>query len=171
MNKFWAIPWNILSHCFVDFAIEKFKLCNRWDGSYLSTGRWTMMAFYRHSNDLIPERRDIVGTDLRRDEHDFQVIRRGRKFGRITKRGSSLWALPLVFLLFIYLVVSALKLHFHREFSNCSSLHYSFYLNNSILGLIWYLPYDTYHKSVPIVIYPLNLLKQKFWNFFCSWSV
>lgn len=79
------------------------------------------MAFYRHSNDLIPERRDIVGTDLRRDEHDFQVIRRGRKFGRITKRGSSLWALPLVFLLFIYLVVSALKLHFHSEFSKLES--------------------------------------------------
>lgn len=122
-----------------DFAIEKFKLCNRWDGSYLSTGSWTTMAFYRHSNDLIPERRDIVGTDLKRDEHDFQVIRRVRKFGRITKRGSSIWALPLVFLLLIYLVVSALKLHFHSEFSNYSSLHYSFYLNSSILGLIWYL--------------------------------
>ncbi|KAL5540376.1 hypothetical protein UlMin_045221 [Ulmus minor] len=58
------------------------------------------MAFYRHSSELLPERR---------------VFRRGRKFGRIifTRKKLSSWVFLFAAIFLVYLVIFGLKMLFH----------------------------------------------------------
>jgi len=78
------------------------------------------MAFYRHSSELLPERRGVIGMifgSLGGSEHGSRVVRRGRRFGRITKL--RFFVLSLLFL--IYLVVSALQMLFHGKIGSSDS--------------------------------------------------
>ncbi|XP_015895068.2 probable hexosyltransferase MUCI70 [Ziziphus jujuba] len=67
------------------------------------------MGLHRHSNELLPERRVISG------EHGSRVVRRGRRFGRVTRQKFSLWVFLLAALFLLYMVVFGLKLLFHGK--------------------------------------------------------
>jgi hypothetical protein len=82
------------------------------------------MAFYRHSSELLPERRGVIGMifgSLGGSEHGSRVVRRGRRFGRITKLRFSRWVFVLSLLFLIYLVVSALQMLFHGKIGSSDS--------------------------------------------------
>lgn len=81
------------------------------------------MAFSRHSSELLPERRGVIGLifkSLSPTQNGFRVVRRGRKFGRITKQRFSHWVFVLALLFLIYLVVSGLKMLFYGEIRSSS---------------------------------------------------
>ncbi|KAK6931220.1 Protein of unknown function DUF616 [Dillenia turbinata] len=73
------------------------------------------MALLRYNNELVPERRGILGAIFKTPtqyEHGTRGIRRVRRFSRVTKR-FSLWVLVLSMLLFTSLALMGIKLHFH----------------------------------------------------------
>ncbi|KAG2702337.1 hypothetical protein I3760_06G084200 [Carya illinoinensis] len=75
-----------------------------------------MMAFYRHSSDMLTERRGILGMifkSLDQSEHGFRVVRRGRRLCRITRQRLSRWVFVLALLFLIYFVVSGVQMLFH----------------------------------------------------------
>ncbi|XP_058096531.1 probable hexosyltransferase MUCI70 isoform X2 [Magnolia sinica] len=73
------------------------------------------MALYRHNSESLPERRDFYGAVIRscdRNENGLR-FRRGRKFGRVTKRRLSAWTFLLALMSLIYFSVFGMKLPFH----------------------------------------------------------
>ncbi|KAG6651031.1 hypothetical protein I3843_06G077900 [Carya illinoinensis] len=84
-----------------------------------------MMAFYRHSSDMLTERRGILGMifkSLDQSEHGFRVVRRGRRLCRITRQRLSRWVFVLALLFLIYFVVSGVQMLFHDNLEDSISL-------------------------------------------------
>lgn len=68
-----------------------------------------MMGLYRHSYELLPERRVATG------EHGARVVRRGRRFGRFTRQKFWCWVFLLATSFLLYMVVFGLKVLFHGK--------------------------------------------------------
>uniref|UniRef100_A0A5B7BRQ1 TOD1/MUCI70 glycosyltransferase-like domain-containing protein n=1 Tax=Davidia involucrata TaxID=16924 RepID=A0A5B7BRQ1_DAVIN len=76
------------------------------------------MALYRHSGELLSERRGIIGAvfkSIDRSKHGLPVVRRGTRFGRISLRRLLFWLFSLAVLFSIYLTVFSLKMHYHGK--------------------------------------------------------
>lgn len=76
------------------------------------------MALHRTNGELFTERRsidDAVFNSFEKSDHGSRVLRRGRKFGRITKHKLSRWIFLLTALLSILLTVYGLKMFFQGE--------------------------------------------------------
>ncbi|KAK9276920.1 hypothetical protein L1049_006458 [Liquidambar formosana] len=76
------------------------------------------MALYRHNSELLSERRGIFGAvfkSLGQSEHGFRVVRRGRRFGRITKQRFSFWVFSLAVCFLIYWALLSIKMLFHGK--------------------------------------------------------
>lgn len=67
------------------------------------------MGLFRHSNELLPERRVNTG------EHGARVVRRGRRFSRITRQKFWCWVFLLATLFLLYILVFGLKVLFHGK--------------------------------------------------------
>lgn len=90
-------------------------------------GGRSMMAFYRHSSDMLTERRGILGMifkSLDQSEHGFRVVRRGRRLCRITRQRLSRWVFVLALLFLIYFVVSGVQMLFHGEIQLSFTIFY-----------------------------------------------
>lgn len=74
-----------------------------------------MMALFRHSAELLPERKDNVVIEFKSLNRNEHRIRRGRKFGRITKQRFSVWLTVLAVLFLIYLIFFSIKMLFHGK--------------------------------------------------------
>ncbi|OVA13347.1 Protein of unknown function DUF616 [Macleaya cordata] len=79
------------------------------------------MALYRHGNELLPERREITGSIVRHYDYASR-IRRGKRFGRLSKRRLSFWMFLLALLFLIYLSVFDVKLQLHGKFGRNSAI-------------------------------------------------
>lgn len=87
-----------------------------------------MMAFYRHGRDMLSEKRGIIGVifkSLDQSEHGFRVVRRGRRFCRITRQRLLRWVFVLALLFLIFLVFSGIEMLFQGEIT---ALFYNSYL-------------------------------------------
>ncbi|KAF3431448.1 hypothetical protein FNV43_RR26179 [Rhamnella rubrinervis] len=74
------------------------------------------MGLFRHSNELLPERRVTTG------EHGARVVRRGRRFSRITRQKFWCWVLLVATLFLLYIVVFGLKVLFHGKLEGSVSV-------------------------------------------------
>ncbi|CAK9183751.1 unnamed protein product [Ilex paraguariensis] len=77
-----------------------------------------MMAFYKHGNEMLPERRGVFSSVFKypdQSEPSLRVIRRGRRFGRISGRRLLFWVFSLAVLFSIFLAVFGLKMLFHGK--------------------------------------------------------
>ncbi|KAJ8760939.1 hypothetical protein K2173_021977 [Erythroxylum novogranatense] len=74
------------------------------------------MSLYKHNGDLLlPERRGIIGVvvnSLGRTEHGSRLVRRGKKFGRISKPSLFIWILLFAALFLTSSALFGLKLLF-----------------------------------------------------------
>ncbi|KAI8527332.1 hypothetical protein RHMOL_Rhmol12G0067300 [Rhododendron molle] len=80
-------------------------------------GRYTVMALYRHNNELLPEKRGIIGAvfkSLTQRKHGLRVFRRGTRL-RVSIRRFLLWMFTIAVLFSIYLAVFGLKVPFHGK--------------------------------------------------------
>lgn len=79
------------------------------------------MALYNTSSELLlPERRGIFTPDSKfvdQNDHGLRVIRRGKRFGKISRRGFFFWMLSFAVLMSICLAIVGFKLIFPGEFS------------------------------------------------------
>ncbi|KOM31427.1 hypothetical protein LR48_Vigan01g098200 [Vigna angularis] len=76
------------------------------------------MALYRTSGELLTERRgiiDAVFNSFEKSDHGSRGLRRGRRFGRITKHKLSRWMFLLTALISILLTVYGLKMFFQAK--------------------------------------------------------
>ncbi|KAA8532986.1 hypothetical protein F0562_032897 [Nyssa sinensis] len=76
------------------------------------------MALYRHSGELLQEKRGIIGAvfkSIDRSKHGLRVVRRGTRFSRISIRRLFLWLFSLAVLFSIYLAVFGLKMPYHGK--------------------------------------------------------
>ncbi|KAH1053827.1 hypothetical protein GLYMA_08G300400v4 [Glycine max] len=76
------------------------------------------MALHRTNGELFTERRNIVDAvfnSFEKSDHGSRVLRRGRRFGRITKHKLSRWIFLLTALLSILLTVYGLKMFFQAK--------------------------------------------------------
>jgi len=76
------------------------------------------MALYRTNGELLTERRgiiDAVFNSFGKSDHGSRGLRRGRRFGRITKHKLSRWIFLLTALISILLTVYGLKMFFQGE--------------------------------------------------------
>ena len=76
------------------------------------------MALYRNNGELFTERRGIIDAvviSLGKSDHGSRVLRRGRRFGRITKHRLSRWIVLVTALFSVYLTVYGLKMFFQGE--------------------------------------------------------
>ncbi|XP_059655865.1 probable hexosyltransferase MUCI70 [Cornus florida] len=79
------------------------------------------MALYRHSSELLHDRRGIIGAvlnSLDRSKHGLQFVRRGTRFGRITLQRFLSWVFSLAVLFSIYLSIFGLKMPCHGGISS-----------------------------------------------------
>ncbi|GMP58270.1 hypothetical protein CsSME_00021991 [Camellia sinensis var. sinensis] len=77
------------------------------------------MAPYRHSSELLPDKRGIIGVvfkSLDRSKQGLRGVRRGTRFGRISVRRLLLWMFSVAVLFSIYLSLFGLKMQFHDFF-------------------------------------------------------
>lgn len=80
-------------------------------------GRYVVMALYRHNNELLLEKRGIIGAvfkSLTQRKHGLRVFRRGTRL-RASIRRFLLWMFTIAVLFSIYLAVFGLKVPFHGE--------------------------------------------------------
>ncbi|XP_027919566.1 uncharacterized protein LOC114178070 isoform X2 [Vigna unguiculata] len=76
------------------------------------------MALYRTSGELLTERRSIIDAvfnSFEKSDHGSRGLRRGRRFGRITKHKLSRWIFLLTALISILLTVYGLKMFFQAK--------------------------------------------------------
>ncbi|KAK7317995.1 hypothetical protein RJT34_02681 [Clitoria ternatea] len=76
------------------------------------------MTLFRNNGELFTERRGIIDAIfnfLGKNEHGSRVLRRGRRFGRITKLKLSRWIFLLTALLSIFLTVYGLRMFFQAK--------------------------------------------------------
>ena len=71
-----------------------------------------MMAFLRHTAELLPERNDNVAIEVKSLNRSEHRNRRGRKFGRITREK---WLILAAVLFLIYSAVLGIKILFLGE--------------------------------------------------------
>ena len=101
------------------------------------------MALHRTNGELFTERRNIVDAvfnSFEKSDHGSRVLRRGRKFGRITKHKLSRWIFLLTALLSILLTVYGLKMFFQGEDRDMYLFFWYFvwlYTNSSPLSLMY----------------------------------
>jgi hypothetical protein len=83
------------------------------------------MALYNTSSELLlPERRGNFTADFKyvdQNDHALRLIRRGRRFGRISRRGFFFWTLTAAVLLSVCLAIVAFRLFFPGEIEGISS--------------------------------------------------
>ncbi|XP_057419248.1 probable hexosyltransferase MUCI70 [Lotus japonicus] len=85
------------------------------------------MALYRNNGELFTERRgviDAVLSFLGTSDHGSRVLRRGRRFGRITKHRLSRWVFVLTTLFSICLTLYGLKMFYQAKMESRFSIHY-----------------------------------------------
>ncbi|KAK7362281.1 hypothetical protein VNO77_04391 [Canavalia gladiata] len=83
------------------------------------------MALLRNNGELFTERRgiiDAVFSSFGKSDHGSRVLRRGRRFGRITKHRLSHWIFLLTALLSILLTVYGLKMFFQAKMESRFSI-------------------------------------------------
>ncbi|XP_028059917.1 uncharacterized protein LOC114263556 [Camellia sinensis] len=76
------------------------------------------MAPYRHSSELLPDKRGIIGVvfkSLDRSKQGLRGVRRGTRFGRISVRRLLFWMFSVAVLFSIYLSLFGLKMQFHGK--------------------------------------------------------
>jgi len=81
------------------------------------------MALYRSNGELFTERKgiiDAVFNSFGKSDHGSRVLRRGRRFGRITKHKLSRWIFLLTAFLSILLSLYGLKMFFQGEVRDMS---------------------------------------------------
>ncbi|XP_027346941.1 uncharacterized protein LOC113858472 isoform X1 [Abrus precatorius] len=98
------------------------------------------MALYRNNGELFTERRgiiDAVFSSFRKSDHGSRVLRRGRRFGRITKQRLSRLIFLITAFLSISLTVYGLKMFFQAKmesrFSNPHNLQEERNLQENIM--------------------------------------
>ncbi|KAK7251882.1 hypothetical protein RIF29_35472 [Crotalaria pallida] len=83
------------------------------------------MAHYRNNSELFTERRGIIDAifnSLGKDFNGSRVLRRGRRFGRITKQRLSRWVFFLTALVSVSLTVYGLKMFFQAKIESRLSM-------------------------------------------------
>ncbi|KAJ7953797.1 Protein of unknown function (DUF616) [Quillaja saponaria] len=93
------------------------------------------MALYRYNGELLPERRGIIGSlfkSLCKSEQGSRAVRRGRRFGRITKQRFCRWVFLVVAIFSIYLTVFGIRMFIHAKMETSTSISHN--VQEDLLG-------------------------------------
>lgn len=140
---------------------------SRWSGLCLNLGMCSGMALYRNNGELFTERRgviDAVLSFLGTSDHGSRVLRRGRRFGRITKHRLSRWVFVLTTLFSICLTLYGLKMFYQGKARETRAFLPDIFVRFYTYSfLLWVMCQKIRLAGFSLVFLPLILLQLK-WN-------